>query len=133
MALGLHEFATSELHLFETPDRCTFATLEASQVQDSRSSHIRDFGASQVQDSRSSHIRDFEALQVQDSRSSHILHFEASAGSRFQIFVNSVFLKTHYMNFIYLDVSRVTGFTEFPNTSPSGKRVDSDDPIPRQS
>jgi hypothetical protein len=149
MALGLHEFATSELHLFETPDRCTFATLEASQVQDSRSSHIRDFGASQVQDSRSSHIRDFgasqvqdsrsshirdfEALQVQDSRSSHILHFEASAGSRFQIFVNSVFLKTHYMNFIYLDVSRVTGFPEFPNTSPSGKRVDSDDPIPRQS
>jgi hypothetical protein len=133
MALGLHEFATSELHLFETPDRCTFATLEASQVQDSRSSHIRDFGASQVQDSRSSHIRDFEALQVQDSRSSHILHFEASAGSRFQIFVNSVFLKTHYMNFIYLDVSRVTGFLEFPNTSPSGKRVDSDDPIPRQS
>jgi hypothetical protein len=133
MALGLHEFATSELHLFETPDRCTFATLEASQVQDSRSSHIRDFGASQVQDSRSSHIRDFEALQVQDSRSSHILHFEASAGSRFQIFVNSVFLKSHYMNFIYLDVSRVTGFPEFPNTSPSGKRVDSDDPIPRQS
>jgi hypothetical protein len=25
----------------------------------------------------------------------------------------------------------VTGFLEFPNTSPSGKRVDSDDPIPR--
>jgi hypothetical protein len=25
----------------------------------------------------------------------------------------------------------VTGFPEFPNTSPSGKRVDSDDPIPR--
>jgi hypothetical protein len=24
----------------------------------------------------------------------------------------------------------VTGFPEFPNTSPSGKRVDSDDPIP---
>jgi hypothetical protein len=29
------------------------------------------------------------------------------------------------------DVSRVTGFPEFPNTSPSGKWVDSDDPIPR--
>jgi hypothetical protein len=29
------------------------------------------------------------------------------------------------------DVSRVTGFPEFPNTSPSGKRVDSDDLIPR--
>jgi hypothetical protein len=24
------------------------------------------------------------------------------------------------------------GFTEFPNTSPSGKRVDSDDPFPRK-
>jgi hypothetical protein len=29
------------------------------------------------------------------------------------------------------DVSRVMCFPEFPNTSPSGKRVDSDDPIPR--
>jgi hypothetical protein len=29
------------------------------------------------------------------------------------------------------NVSRVMGFPEFPNTSPSGKRVDSDDPIPR--
>jgi hypothetical protein len=66
----MHKFATSELHLFEILDHCTFATLEASQVQDSRSLHVCDFEASQVQDSRSSHIRDFEALQVQDSRSS---------------------------------------------------------------
>jgi hypothetical protein len=29
------------------------------------------------------------------------------------------------------DVSSVTGFPEFPNTSPSGKRVDSGDPIPQ--
>jgi hypothetical protein len=27
----------------------------------------------------------------------------------------------------------VTDFPEFPNTSPSGKQVDSDDPIPRKS
>jgi hypothetical protein len=27
----------------------------------------------------------------------------------------------------------VTDFPEFPNTSPSGKRVDSDDPIPQKS
>jgi hypothetical protein len=27
----------------------------------------------------------------------------------------------------------MTDFSEFPNTSPSGKRVDSDDPIPRKS
>jgi hypothetical protein len=33
--------------------------------------------------------------------------------------------------FVKLNVSRVTGFPKFPNTSPSGKRVDSDDPIPR--
>jgi hypothetical protein len=32
--------------------------------------------------------------------------------------------KTHLKNFVKLDVSRVTGFPEFPNTSPSGKRVD---------
>jgi hypothetical protein len=40
-------------------------------------------------------------------------------------------LKTCITNFINLDVSRVTGFPEFPNTSPLGKRVDSDDPIPQ--
>jgi hypothetical protein len=78
MALDLHKFATSELHLFEIPYRCTLATLEASQVQDSRCSHIRDFGASQVQDSRFSRILDFDASQVQDSRSSHIRDFRAS-------------------------------------------------------
>jgi hypothetical protein len=39
--------------------------------------------------------------------------------------------KTCFKNFVKLSVSRVTSFTEFPNTSPSGKRVDSDDPIPR--
>jgi hypothetical protein len=39
--------------------------------------------------------------------------------------------KTYLKNFVKIDVSRVTGFPEFPNTSPSGKRVDSDDPIPR--
>jgi hypothetical protein len=42
-------------------------------------------------------------------------------------------LKTYFTNFINLNVSRVTGFPEFPNTSPSGKRVDSDDPIPQKS
>jgi hypothetical protein len=44
-----------------------------------------------------------------------------------------MFLKTHFTNFINVDVSRVTDFSEFPNTSPSGKRDDSDDPIPRKS
>jgi hypothetical protein len=40
-------------------------------------------------------------------------------------------LKTYLKNFIKLDVSRATNFPEFPNTSPSGKWVDSDDPIPQ--
>jgi hypothetical protein len=34
--------------------------------------------------------------------------------------VSSMFLKTHFTNFINLDISRVTGFPEFPNTSPRG-------------
>jgi hypothetical protein len=51
--------------------------------------------------------------------------------SRFQIFASSCLLKTYITNFINLDVSRVTGVAEFPNTSPSGKRVDSDNPIPQ--
>jgi hypothetical protein len=42
-------------------------------------------------------------------------------------------LKTHFTNFITPDVSRVTGFPKFPNTSPLGKRVDSDNPIQRKS
>jgi hypothetical protein len=32
--------------------------------------------------------------------------------------VNLMFLKTHFTNFINLDVSRVTGFPEFPNSDP---------------
>jgi hypothetical protein len=59
--------------------------------------------------------------------------FQILAGSRFLSFVGSRLLKTYFTNFIKLGVSRVTGFPEFPNTSPSGKRVDSDDPIPRKS
>jgi hypothetical protein len=31
-----------------------------------------------------------------------------------------MFLKTHFTNFINLDVSRVTGFPEFPNTRCAG-------------
>jgi hypothetical protein len=40
-------------------------------------------------------------------------------------------LKNTLRELFKLNVSRVTGFPEFPNTSPSGKRVDSDDQIPR--
>jgi hypothetical protein len=52
-------------------------------------------------------------------------------GSRLPKIVSFLPLKTCLKNFVKLNVSRVTGFPEFPNTSPSGKRVDSDFPIPR--
>jgi hypothetical protein len=42
-------------------------------------------------------------------------------GSRFQTFAGSRFLKTYFINFVKLDVSRVTGFPEFPNTSLADK------------
>jgi hypothetical protein len=35
--------------------------------------------------------------------------------SRFRSFTGSRFLKTHFTNFVKLDVSRLTGFSEFPN------------------
>jgi hypothetical protein len=46
--------------------------------------------------------------------------------------MDSIILKTYLMNFVKPDVSRVAVFPEFPNTSSSGKRVDSDDSIPRK-
>jgi hypothetical protein len=70
-------------------------------------------------------LREFGSLV---HRASRLRDF---VSSRLQIFVSSLPLKTCITNFINLDVSRVTGFPEFPNTSPSGKRVDSDDLIPR--
>jgi hypothetical protein len=36
------------------------------------------------------------------------------------------------MNFDSPTLRGWQGFTKFPNTSPSGKRVDSDDPFPRK-
>jgi hypothetical protein len=112
-----------------------------SQVDDSGSSQDRDlkrFAGSRLQIFTSSRLSNFAGSRLQIFTGSRLLNF---AGSRFQIFTSSRlrgfagsrFLKTHFTNFITLDVSRVTGFLEFPNTSPSGKRVDSDDPIPRNS
>jgi hypothetical protein len=75
-----------------------------------------------------SRFRGFESSGVQSTAHSRLQDF---VSSRLQIFVSSLPLKTCITNFINLDVSRVTGFSEFPNTGPSGKRVDSDDPIPR--
>jgi hypothetical protein len=120
----------------QTSDRfLNFPLLKfvTSPVRDSRLSHVHDSESSQVQDSWKSRIRDPEASPVRDSWKSHVRDSEAS---RIQDSWKSRMLcpwKTHHKNFVKLDVSRVTGFPEFPNTSPSGKRVDSDDPIPRKS
>jgi hypothetical protein len=60
-----------------------------------------------------------------------LLNLRSFAGSRFQIFASSRlrgfacsrFLKTHFTNFIITDVSRVTGFPEFPNTMAHRRRA----------
>jgi hypothetical protein len=111
----------------QTPD---FMVL---QIHDSGSSQVRDlrsFAGPRLQIFTSSRLPSFTGSRFQIFASSRLRSF---AGSRFQIFAGSRFLKTHLTNFVKLDVSRVTGFPKFPNNSPSGKRVDSDDPIPRKS
>jgi hypothetical protein len=91
---------------------------------------FRGFASSWLWVFTSSLLRSFAGSRFQIFAHSRLWSF---VGSRFQIFASSIFLKTYFTNFINLDISRVTGFPEFPNTSPLGKRVDSDDPIPRKS
>jgi hypothetical protein len=92
-----------------------FSEVRAIVRWDSGLPHTCDSASLPNQDSRTQHIREFETSQVPGSRESRI----------------PCSWKTYFKNFVKLNVSRVTGFPEFPNTSPSGKRVDSDDPIPR--
>jgi hypothetical protein len=91
---------------------------------------IRDLEASQVQDSKPSRVHDSEASRVRDSRPPRI---RTPRLREFQTPDPHDFFDPEniFTNFMNLDVSRVTGFPEFPNSSPSGKRVDSDDRIPR--
>jgi hypothetical protein len=133
-------------HIQEIFIRRDFRTLTSAN---SRISQTPDFVVSQVHDSGSSQVRDlrgFAGPRFQIFTSSRLSSFACPglrifassrfwsfAGSRFQIFAGSRFLKTYFMNFIKLDILMVTSFPEFPNTSPSGKRVHSDDPIPRKS
>jgi hypothetical protein len=60
-----------------------------------------------------SRLRGFESSGFQTTASSRLRDFVSSI---FQIFASSLLLKTYVTNFINLDVSRVTGFFEFPNT-----------------
>jgi hypothetical protein len=91
-------------------------------------SRLRGFESSGFQTIVRSRLRDVVSFRFQIFASSRLWDF---VSFRFQIFAGSLLLKTYITNFINLDVSRVTCFPKFPNTSPSGKRVDSDDPIPQ--
>jgi hypothetical protein len=87
-----HDFAGSwlrELRRSKTSDLCKFAT-----------SDLRRF---EIPDLRKFKIPELRELKIPDLRRFKILNF---AGSRF--------LKTHFTNFIKLDVLRVTDFPEFP-------------------
>jgi hypothetical protein len=81
----------------------------------SRTSQISDFVVSQVHDSGSSQVRDSE---LRRSRASDLRKFATPsfAGPGLRIFASSRYLKTHFTNFVKLDVSRVIGFPELPNT-----------------
>jgi hypothetical protein len=92
MALSLHEFATSGLSRFKTP-------------------RLREFGSPVHRAFLTPRLRGFTAH-------SWLRDF---VDSRLQIFVSSLPLKTCITNFINLDVSRVTGFHEFPNKEPELK------------
>jgi hypothetical protein len=67
---------------------------------DSGLPHVHDSASSPNQDSRTLHIREFETPQVPDFRESRI----------------PCSWKTYFENSVKLDVSRVTGFPEFPNS-----------------
>jgi hypothetical protein len=120
--------------------------LTSSRLPNFTDSRFHDFAGSWRRVFTSSRLWSFKDSRFQIIARSRLWGFTGSrfqifarswlwgfAGPRFQVFVSYMFLKTNYTNFINLDVSRVTGFPEFPNTSPSGKRVDSNDPIPQKS
>jgi hypothetical protein len=107
-----HDFRTrtsADSRIPQTPD------FMGSQIHDSGSSQVRDFrsfAGSKLYIFISSRLQSFAGSRFQIFTSSRLRSF---AGSRFQIFAGSRFLKTHFTNFVELDVSRVTGFAEFPN------------------
>jgi hypothetical protein len=103
-----------------------------SQVHDSGSSQVHDLRASQVQDSRSSQVRDSE---LHRSRASDLRKFAILELHRFKIPDLHRFKIPENSFHEFRKTRRFEGdrLPEFPNTSPSGKRVDSDDPIPRKS
>jgi hypothetical protein len=108
-----------------------------SQVRDSGASLVHDSRSSQVHDSRSLQVHDSRSSQVHDSRVSHVSIFlksildsreEARFGCCFRTSPKNL---SHELRQIRHSVG-VRFSPEFPNTSPSGKWVDSDNLFPRK-
>jgi hypothetical protein len=116
----LHRF----LHVFARDFRTGSST-------DSRTGLLPKFAPPPAWGSGPPHVRDPITPPNQDSRTSHIREFGASQVPGFRKSWVSRPWKTCLKNFVKLNVTRVTGLPEFSNTSPSGKLLDSDDPIPR--
>jgi hypothetical protein len=102
--------------------------LSPDRLPNRPSSEVRAIASSRFWASACSWLHLFTELWSPNFTHSRIRGF---TGPRLPKIVSFLSLKTCLKNFVILNVSRVTGFPEFPNTSPSGKLVDSDDPIPR--
>jgi hypothetical protein len=71
-------------------------------------SRLHGFADSRFQVFTGSRLESFADSRFQIFTGSRLQGF---AGSRFQIFIESTTLKTHFMNFVKLDISRLTGFS----------------------
>jgi hypothetical protein len=109
MSLRLRSFTGSRFHIIA---RSRLRGFAGSGFQIFARSRLRGFAGSRFQIFARSRLRGFAGSRFQIFGRLRLCSF---AGSRSQIFASSLFLKTHFTNFINLDVSRVTGFPEFPN------------------
>jgi hypothetical protein len=82
---------------------------------DSRIGRTPKFASPPARGSEPPHVRDPNTSPNQDSRTSHIREFEASQAPGFRKSWVPCPWKTCLKNFVKLNVSRVTGFPEFPN------------------
>jgi hypothetical protein len=122
-----------ELHQFMTPDSHDFL------IQDSREFLIPDFHDICTSSNRLTvRIQGPNSAIIFMSTTTNLLNIRNSTGlSPSPFFINlylspTAILRTCFMNFDSPTLRGWQGFTKFPNTSPSGKRVDSDDPFPRK-
>jgi hypothetical protein len=109
----LSKFVTLQVHGFESLRNSRLRGFTGSRFQTIARSRSRDFAGSRFHTIVRSRLRDFMSSRFQIFASSRLRDFMSS---RFQIFASSLLLKTYFTNFINLDVLRVTGFPEFPNT-----------------